>query len=192
MSQKINTNLFPKNSGYSFRDSDGTIIAGQSWPDVIGRLKWYRKHVGRPEGGAEEEVMAFACQQNPGLCSNEDDRYKQAVEKASLKERILRWLAFVLSVQAKGELGFVGDDERRQRADICATCPRNEALPSGCQSCNAALKELEGKIIGGRFHDARMHGCGVLGEYLPVVTNLQVVAVYNAALPGHCWRKIKE
>jgi hypothetical protein len=185
----INPNMYPK-GGYVFKESDGTSIVGSTWEGVVARVARYRQRAGLPAGDPTAEVYRQACANNPGLCTNDNGQYTKQMVTTSLKVRILSWLRNVLNDQSvPGRLEFVGEEERRNRAAICAKCPKNGSLPTGCQSCNSALEEIRKKIIGSRFHDARLQGCETLGEYLPVSTHLVSQTVENGELPGNCWRK---
>lgn len=184
----INPNVFPK-GGFVFKDSDGTPIVGNSWEGVIARVAKYRARAGLAPGDPRAEVIAQACATNPVLCVHDNGEYGRKIVSASLKTRILKWLRDALAYKEAGHMEFIEEEERKRRAAICAACPKNGALPTGCQSCNQALDEIRKKIIGGRFFDARLQGCEVTGEYLPVSTHIVVHAVDLPEAPGNCWRK---
>ena len=185
MTLAINTNVYPKGGGFVFIESDGTKIVANTWDGVIAKVARYRTRAGLPAGDPRTEVIAQACSKNPGMCSQDNGEYKAKMVAASLKNRILLWLRDALAMHQE----FVDDGERQRRAAICAGCPRNGQLPGGCQSCQQALDEIRKKIIGGRFFDARLHGCEVTGEYLPVSTHLVLYTVDLPEAPGNCWRK---
>jgi len=183
--KKINPNLYP-HDGYYFVDSDGARIFGDTWNGVVVRVKKYRERAGLPPGNPMEEVMAAACARNPGYCHEANSVSAEQLTKATLKSRILKWLSDFRKIPNKQ---FVGWDLVHARADVCARCPKNTALPGGCASCRAAVKEARTAIIGDRPIDARLNACVVLGED-PVVTGyFEMQTVENSELPAECWRK---
>lgn len=184
----LNQNVFPK-TGYQFKDSDGTLIVGDTWGGVIARTKAYRKRAGLPEGDAASEVTAQACANNPGICRNEDGAYRQKLAEATLKTRVLQYLNGMRGLQAKGPIPWVSEAERAERANICAKCPLNTALPEGCSSCKKAVNELRKAVVGKRFIDGRLNGCVAMGEDIAVSTHIDHLRVSNGELPAHCWRK---
>lgn len=182
----LNANIFPK-TGFFFKDADGVKHVADSWPGVIARLKAYRRRRGQPEGDAAAEVVAQACAREPIICMNDGAQHAAAVHKASLKSRILSWLT---AVRGNTEKRFVEQDLARQRADICAKCPRQVHLPGGCASCTNTVVGLRKEILGPhRFLDGRLHECDVLNEDNQVTIHIDMQAVENPELPGHCWRR---
>ena len=186
--QGINSNVFPK-GGFVFLDENGVNHNGGSWAGVIGKVRNYRQRAGVPVGDVAAEVIAQACRTNPGLCREDSPAYAEALQKATLKTRVLRWISTFRERAEKEPLIFVSDEERKQRANVCAVCPHNDSLPGGCASCAKALKELRKKVIGARLDDARLQACGWLGEDLPSAVHLEQVRVTYDALPANCWRK---
>lgn len=187
---KINSNIFPK-GGHRFKDRDGTTITGGSWPGVIARLRGYRKKNNIPEGDAEHEVMEQACINNPSICHYDDGQTAAAVKVVNLKSRVLQWFS-KLRAQAAREPLLIGDQENAtNRANVCAGCPQNAALPDGCSSCKAAVKELRIAVIGSLPADGRLvhRGCNILGADLSTQVWLDLVTVDNPDLPGCCWRR---
>lgn len=187
--QTINSNVYPK-GGYVFTDSDGTRHPGDSWPGVIARVRKYRERAGLPVWNVAAEVVAQACRNNPGLCREENAAYREQLNKSTLKTKVLKWLTAFRELTRAQPPVFVPDAERIQRAGVCAVCPLNQELPTGCSSCVKALMELRKPIIGGRPLDGRLHACAALGEDLPTSIYLDQLRTNNGALPGNCWRKI--
>jgi len=190
MSLSLNTNVYPK-TGYQFKDGDGVLHVSDSWDGVIARVKMYRQRRGIAVGDPASEVTAYACANNPGLCRQENEANKQALKVASLKTRVLQYLSGLRSMKEREPLPFVTDAERAARANVCASCPKNAALPDGCSSCKKAVSELRKTVIGDRFVDGRLNGCVVMGEDLPSAVHIDHTRVDNPELPGHCWRKIQ-
>lgn len=183
----LNQNIYPK-SGHFFKDAEGVKHVGDSWPGVIARLKAYRRRRGQPEGDAAAEVVAQVCAREPILCQPDSGaQHAAAIRKASLKSRILSWL---VSVRGNTDKRFVEQSLARQRADICAKCPKNVPLPSGCASCTNTVMGLRKEILGpGRFIDGRLNECDCLTEDIPITVHIDMIALDNPDLPGHCWRR---
>lgn len=186
--RQINRNLFPKD-GFCFKDQDGVRIFAATWAGVITRVTNYRARHGFPIGNVEEEVMNQACKNNPGYCTDENAAYTHEVSRASLKNRVLLWFLQMRKRKESESIGITSDAEARSRAAVCAGCPMNQNLPSGCSSCKQAVEESRKQLIGSRFVDGRLDSCQVLGEELNTTIHLDLVRVENNALPGNCWRK---
>jgi hypothetical protein len=182
----INPNVYP-HGGMYFQDSDGSKHVGQTWPGVIARVQAYRKRQGRPVDTVANEVIFQACNRTPNLCVEDNGVTQAQVKVASLKSRVLQWLAKLREV--KEPRMYVDTGLQMARTDVCLRCPNHQGLPGGCGTCVAALKALKEEIVGTRPFDKRLEACSVSGEYLPVATWLDDPAVANDALPGHCWRK---
>lgn len=186
--RSLNPNLHSKR-GFMFQDSDGAKINGDTWAGVIRRVENYRKRAKLPPGNPTEEVINQACSHEPVLCVEQDPRNLLALKKASLKSRVLAWLAGWRAKKATEQLPFVPNHLAHSRTAVCAGCPMNQALPDGCASCKAVVKATRDEIIPGRFQDGRLNACMVLGEDLPTSVHLDLVTVDNGELPGHCWRR---
>lgn len=186
--RRVNVNVWPK-SGYTFRNSDGTVINGESWKSVIARVKAYRKRNNLPEGNADVEVHEAACRMNPTICTEETPEQAHAKKVVSIKSRLLIWLGKKSRENKNVQLEYVSSEEATRRADICASCPFNTAIPDGCASCRATLKELRQSVVGMRVLDKRVIGCLVSGEDLPSAVWLNSQTADNPELPPHCWRK---
>jgi len=187
--RRININMYPKN-GYKFKGADGVLFVGTSWINVMARVADYRKRNGLPAGNVEDEVHQYACIFNPEYCNEITPTQIEATRTASLKGRVLSWLARVVKGRESGTIKLVSQDEAQARAATCAGCPRNTPFADGCSSCRAVVKEYRNQILGGaRAQDARIHGCSILGEDLPISTYIDETRVNDSELPGHCWRK---
>jgi len=184
--QRINVNLYPK-SGYRYKEPDGTLIIGPNWRAVIVKVIAYRKRNNLPLGNPEVEVNAQACQNNASLCHEDSSVTREKRKEVSLKGRVLNWFNDI----RRGGITFVAEHVMRERANVCANCPKNLSLPEGCASCKGAVKELRRIVLDGKPVDERItfHGCAVLGSDPSVDVWLDRVTVENPELPAHCWRK---
>lgn len=181
-------NLYPR-EGYYYKNADGARIVGTSWPNVMAKVAAYRKRAGIPVGDVEAEVSAQACARNPSHCADLNEATIHHTKVASLKGRVLQYLSFIRGRVPGNRVPWASEHDARNRANCCAQCPHNMALPEGCSSCRAAVRAMQKEILGGRRIDARLNGCAILGESLPVSTYVEHDVVDNGELPGHCWRK---
>lgn len=189
--KRINVNLYPKD-GYFFIDRDQSIHRGKDWSEVIARVKAYRKRNKIEPGDPDQEVHDQACQRNSNLCHDENpEQIKTELRKTSMKGRVLKWLSELRKLRSKRELQYVPEQEAKERAQICASCPNNTPYPAGCGSCKAAVKASREEILGPRVVDGRLNGCNVLGEDTATSAHVEQVRVNNAELPANCWRKQK-
>jgi hypothetical protein len=188
MRKTINVNLYPRD-GYFFKDADGAVIRATDWPKVKRKVAAYRTRAGRPVGNVDAEVDAQACMRNPAHCAEISDATLHQTKVSSMKGRVLQYLSFIRGLIPGNRLPWANPRDAANRAAVCASCPNNTALPEGCSSCRAAVREMQKEILGGRTLDARLNGCCVLGESLPVSVWVDHDVVDSAELPPHCWRK---
>lgn len=185
--KKINNNIYPP-GGYRFKETDGAWIDAQSWGGVVRKVREYRKRNKMPAGDPDAEVVEQVCQSYPGLCWEVDEETKKARTVVNLKGRMLLGYRDL----QKTRVEFVPPEVARDRGNVCARCPKNVELPTGCISCKLALQELRGSLIGNRPVDDRLvaHGCSVLGTELAALVHLDQPTIDNPALPkGICWRR---
>jgi len=186
--KRINNNIYPKD-GHWYREKDGAKIRADSWAGVIVRLIAYRKRAGYAPGSPAEEVIAQACSRNPIICTDDNGQQESLVKRATLKSRILSWMALARKHKAEQKIEYVDAKTAADRAQICAGCRFNASLSEGCASCRQALSEMRNEVLGRRTIDNRLQGCLVLGEDLPTAAHLERETVDNAELPDNCWRK---
>jgi hypothetical protein len=186
--RQVNPNLSPK-SGYFFKDKDGARIVANSWAGVIVRVQAYRKRAGYPPGDPAGEVMTQACAREPVICTDEGTMHQNALKKASLKSRVLGWMGLARKHRAEQKLNYVDAATAAARAEVCARCPQNTPLPTGCASCTSALQEMRNEVLGRRNLDKRLNACLVLGEDMQTAAHLERETADIAELPAHCWRK---
>jgi hypothetical protein len=188
--KKINPNLYPKD-GYFFKESDGSLHRGKNWREVVAKVTEYRKLKGLTPGSVVREVMAQACQRNPNLCHEETTEPRPRTP-VPLKALVLRWMFKLAQGKTPGSISLVKPEDARNRADVCAGCPFNQAL--GVNSCSACKQSMDAhrKIIfeGRAKFDGRLGGCKALAVDLGSFVWLDYPRVDNEALPAHCWSKI--
>jgi hypothetical protein len=184
----ININLYPRD-GYWFKESDGAVIRGASWGGVIRKVAAYRQRAKYPIGNVEAEVNAQACARNPSHCAELSEATVQQTKIVSLKGRVLKYLSFLRGL-LPNRIPWVDATTARNRANVCASCPHNTALPEGCSSCRAAVKAMRLEVLGNRrVQDHRLNACDLLGEDLPTSCHVDHDVVDMPELPGHCWRR---
>lgn len=187
--RRINVNLYPKD-GHWFLERDGARIRSTTWGGVIARVRAYRVRNKMPVGDPDAEVHEQACQRNANLCSTVDDATIHARRVVSMKGKMLGWLNALRKTQEQTPSTFVDPTEAHRRADICAQCPQNAHLSSGCGSCKAALAEMRRAVIGShRSVDHRLGGCLLTGEDLPASVHIDQTRLDLPAAPQACWRK---
>jgi hypothetical protein len=186
---RIKKNLSPKD-GHYFKETDNSIHRANSWGGVIKKVTRYRALNHLPPGNPEQEVFSQACAREPTLCYHESRVTVEHRQTASLKGRVLAWLSH--RMRNPGALAFTSDPaEPARRAQICATCPKNVALPEGCSSCRKVVVALRKEVLKGRAVDGRLNACAVIGQDNATSVHLDDVALPDHELPDHCWRKAR-
>lgn len=187
--QKINVNLFPK-SGYVFKDKDGTQhVSTRSWRDVINRVESYRRLNKLPIGEPEKEVLAQACERNPGHCYEDAAAPAVSAPRSSLKSAVLSWLASLR--RTKDNLTFVSAETAAARTETCANCPCNVPLKQGCAPCQTFIAEMRKSLLRDRKVDSRLNSCDKFSRDTGVMVHLDSVAERRDDLPDPCWLKVK-
>lgn len=187
--KKVNVSIAPK-TGYFFIEKDGTPVRGtNSWRSVVARVIAYRKRNSLPPGDPRAEVNAQACEREPNSCNDtEDPVTTAALRVASLKGRVLAWLA---SIRGRRDSVLWGDGENAAaRTAVCLGCPAHTAIGAGgCGACKKALGEVRRDLLGPRHLDPRAAGCLILGEDVGVNVWLDQPTSANPELPACCWRR---
>jgi len=183
---RVNVNCVNPDELY-FVDTDGARLRGDSHRSLLARIVAYRERRGAPAGNPAEELQAQLAGRNPGLVRAGANLGPVPKQGLSFKGRILTWLAEIR--KRKDSLSIVRDSDRNARVNICAGCPHNKPVASGCASCKEVIAESRNEIIGRRAVDKRMGACQILGEELSVSTWTDDVAVENNELPNFCWRR---
>lgn len=186
--RKLNPNLFPKD-GFWFKNGDGVKLAAATLKDLVVRVIAYRKRARQEPGDPANEVVGQICERNPVLCYNDAGSMEVALKKASLKSRVLAWMALARRHAKESKIEFVDFQTSQARAAVCAKCPLNVAFEQGCASCNETQNEIRKEVMGRRVLDQRLMSCLVLGEDMKMAAHMERETVDNGDLPAHCWRK---
>lgn len=186
---RINVNLYPKD-GYVFKERDGSIHrSSRSWKDLIARVTAYRRINKKDPGDPEKEVHAQACANNPSYCAESEGTPVVSTNRSTLKGLVFKWLGEMRRI--KDKLPFVNTQNVTLRAQVCATCPFNVPLKSGCAPCHQFVSEMRKSILNGREIDGRLNSCDKLARDVAVLVHLDLPTEQNDSLPDHCWMKRK-
>jgi hypothetical protein len=202
---KLNLNMRPT-GGYWFIEHDGTKIHGKNWTTLTLAVAKYRTRNGLAPGDPAAEVRAQVCARTP-QCTDANPEpappvppvivtigKPQRSDPHTIKSRVLQWLtAKRTEKQRHGTIHpKVNPGEAGARAAVCRECSQNKEIASGCGSCQVALREFRGEVLGDntRNLDKALGGCGIIGSDLQVAVHLDEIRMDNPALPAHCWRKV--
>lgn len=175
-------------------------IEGGSYKEVAERLLGYRLANGFPPGNPLGEVHAYVCGNWPHFCDEPvplavPDHNPKAPAPAHLSYRVLQFLNQLWRRQAGAPRELAGDMLARQRAEVCARCPRQRSwTDGGCGTCIEQAQRVGYVYRAGRNSgiDKELLGCTILGQdnrtavwsqNLPDITPEQ-----RAELPPTCWR----
>jgi len=167
-----------------FRDEDLRVHVGTSWADLIDKVRDYRARVSKPPGNPEQEIFEQVCKNNPGSCR--ETSADRVLPTDDLHKRILRWLSN--TAEGRKKLRFVSEALARERAAICAGCPRLRGWRGACGTCAASADKIMNELLKGKTHFDQPRGCGSLREDPRVSVWLDQPPVLGN-LPANCWRK---
>jgi hypothetical protein len=179
--------------GFHFPEpfNGGTVrIEGGSYEEVARRLLQFRIDNGIAPGNPLDEVYEYVCGKWPHFCraaSTEPPATRPSV--LPFTHRVVHWLSqFVRAVPSSSS---VTAQEAARRASICASCPNNRRVETGCASCLDNIERVSFVWLRGRERDQRLGGCTALGQHNGVAVH---AAQWHddpaaATLPAHCWRK---
>jgi hypothetical protein len=190
MSIRPNPNLYP-DGGYIFVEGDGTQFRGESWRDLISKVKSYRERNGRPTGDPEADIFAQYCSRMPNHCKDTRNvPVQNSSHSLSLNQRVLQFIATLLERKRRSPIPRVPDSEAAERATICASCPRQKSLVQTCQQCLTTVAQGRKVVLDGQpSHHQGLLACEALGEDLPLTVHIEQPPVSDDKVPSHCWRK---
>lgn len=204
--RRVNFNVVPAD-GYFFKDPSGPTFHGHTWPEVVARLKHYRRRNRLPLGDPANEVADQALARNPHLLRpattprvpGRPKPYNRSgavpvpkkPARVSLKAKTFTWLRAILrrKQEQNGELQFVAQDVQKARLSTCNGCPKKQEVPGGCASCSKAYAVLRSEVLDKRPFKKDQLSCAVLGADLQTMAWLDEVTIENGELPDTCWRK---
>lgn len=193
MSIRPNQNLYP-DGGYIFIEGDGTRFRGESWRDLIAKVKSYRERNKKPPGNPEDEVFSQYCVRMPSHCK--DMRHvpvQSAGHSLTLNQRVIQSIANLMEWKRRAPIARVPDSEAAERAAICASCPRQKTLVQSCQQCLTTVKHGRKVILDGAPSQHQgLLACEALGEDLPITVHIEQPPVAQDKVPAHCWRRAKK
>lgn len=172
-----------------FKDDKGVIHTGNSWANLILKVGQYRSRNGLPQGDPEKEVLTQACERYPDRCLDTKNRKLPALAD-DLNLRVLSWIVATFE-RYKNSAVFATETEARQRAAVCAACPRQHNWRNKCGSCAARADDLKRKLLAEKhttFSD-KLEGCLALGEDCRTSVWIAQPGIEGDRLPANCWRK---
>lgn len=208
MALEPNPGLHPP-LGFLFKEGDGTRFRGTSWPEVIEKVRQYREQHGKPAGDVSGDVFRQVCKNSPQYCRDESAPKVRKPSPRDVKPdgprpaahpgvaaggnvvaAVTNWIARLMNLKRKGQLGFVPVPEARRRAAICAQCPKQTSVTGSCGGCMNALRASKAIILSGQgVVEKAISGCKALGEDTSVSIHLVQGASGEGSLPANCWRK---
>lgn len=198
--KRFNRNLYPTGGRY-FLDEDGVKHKGDNWDQLTLKVTNYRKKAGKPPGDPKAEIQAQVCARLPHYCQEDAAGpppitqiprsvvIREPIGSGRLTERVVKWLASMLSTLRAGGVGRVSRSEASKRAAVCAQCPMNRGLNQSCGTCNRSRREAANALVKGERVNAELGGCRVLGVDNSVAVHLDLPRDNSEGLPGHCWRR---
>lgn len=191
VSVRPNPNLYP-DGGYLFVEGDGTKFRGESWKNLISKVRDYRQRNKRPAGDPESEIFSQYCSRMPSHCKNMSTGpvVIQGSHSISLNQRVLQFIANLLEWKRKAAIPRVADSVAAERAAVCAACPHNKPLVQTCQTCVKSVAHGRKVVLdGAASHHQGLLACDVLGEDLPLTVHIEQPKVPEGRVPPYCWRK---
>lgn len=191
-----NLNLYPP-GGYSYEDPTAGVLTGGNWPEVILKLRDFRRRSRQPIGKPEVDVFTQFCERNPEYCRPSaapgTDQLGVAVEVRDVPfpRRVLNWVAATFTRINRGKLPFVSQEEAYRRANICANCPHQSVWNTLCSGCNKNIHLLVDEVMKDRKETAvcrGLQGCTVHNEDVRLAVHLDQPESQNPTKPGFCWR----
>lgn len=189
MALSFNPNLWP-DGGWFFKDADGVKHVASSFPALINTVTEYRKRRSQPPGDVEQEITVQLCGRNRGFCKDTNPGPIPEMPSPTLHQKVLDYLTTMTQEKRLKRLKRVSDDVARQRAEVCARCPRQRAHPSTCGGCLQSIANSRKALLDGQdpVH-AGIQTCSVLQEDAATMVHFDVGRRNDPGLPPQCWRR---
>lgn len=187
----FNLNLYPPD-GYMFEDVDGSFHRSTGWKALEAKVREYRSINGKPPGEPWNEIMAQLCAKLPDHCS-ETTQTRVEQLNVSFNQRVIEWFIKILASKREKKLVFSDPKEAFRRAQICARCPLQRNINTGCAACIETVEKSREALLSGRIKQTgELKFCSELAEDTQSAVNIVVPGVVNGKLPANCWRKAAE
>ena len=191
-----NLNLYPPD-GYSYEDPKAGLIQGGNWPEVVLKLRDFRRRSKQPIGKPEVDVFEQFCARNPEYCRPSaapgQDTLGVQIEtrEVSFPVRVMNWLASAFTRVNRGLTKFVSQEEAYRRASVCASCPHQAVWTTLCTGCHKNIHLLVDEVMKDRKETAvckGLQGCTVHNEDVRLSVHLDQPESTGTKKPTHCWR----
>jgi hypothetical protein len=180
----------------------GVRIEGNDPSHLVANVRKHLRGNGiKPPEGLAEIVEHDICQRELVPCTKQD----RARVWTTVKSGTDALLAAVKSFAATGESPKVDQQEAERRASICASCPLNVPLDTGCQECKAKgrnflrLLRAAARTLGSALglhtrQDARLKQCADCRCELRLKVHVRFSALppppanLRSRVPSKCWQ----
>lgn len=172
-------------------EGNGVQFRGESWKDLMNKVRDYRARNNIPVGNVEEEVWSQYCARMPQHCQSPSRPVPPANHHSmTLNQRVLHSLAKIMERRRKAAIPRVEDREAQRRAEICKACPFHKPLVRSCEACVRVIDSTRKAVLeSGPSQHQNLLACAVLGEDLPLTVHIEQPTESNSDLPPNCWRK---
>jgi hypothetical protein len=189
-----NPNLYPTD-GWYFMDANATRHPASGSANGLNALVAvvtdYRKRNKIPLGDPRTEVIVQLCSRQPGFCRDSDPSVPPPkLMNSQFGQKVLEWINRMVRDKRDGKLRRVSDSEATRRAEICARCPKQVALPLTCNTCSENVAKLRKGLLDNRtpVHQG-LGGCIIFDDDLQTVVHFETGTAPNVDIPNSCWRK---
>ncbi len=146
---------------WTFRESDGTVLRGGDFGNLVNEVMRYRIKMGMPTANLADEV-------EDGICRQKDIQCRPADPAPAGEARSITVADVWRFLQTIGEwvkdARFEEQAEAERRAEICAGCFANVPVDTHCWGCTGVFA-LVHNVIGDRKTrmDESLKNCAVCG-----------------------------
>lgn len=191
MALVFNPNLYPP-GGWFFKDASGVRHTGSGLNSLVNAVTQYRQRNGFPLGDPYAEVVTQLCSRAQGFCKDPTQTTVPTPRTpAHLGQKLLDRLSALVREKRFGRIKKVPDHEAQRRAEICAHCPKQTALPLTCGACIADVEKMRRGILDRDPIHQGIQACAVWQDDLQVAVHLETGGSNHSELPSNCWRKTK-
>jgi hypothetical protein len=185
--------MVPPNGWHYQQPYQGVLrkIEGSGYTDLIDQITKYRIDHGITLGNPENDYEAWLCSNYPANCNRSTQEAPAETKKPrTFRERVTSWAANRYA--RAGTVNLVSQEVANQRAEICSTCPYNQAWREGCPPCIEATDRTLLLIRQNKKPERAVLGCAIAGHdnsaacFMPEPL-LRHRKAYTDQLPGFCW-----
>jgi hypothetical protein len=186
----FNPNLYP-DGGWWFKDAEGTKHKANSFDNLVKTVIEYRQRRAQDVGNPTQEITVQLCGRHRGFCKDTHPPGPMPeTPNGNLMAKILNFMGWLIQEKRLGHIRLIDRNVALARANICAQCPRQRALPTTCGSCKSSVATSRRGILDG--NDPVHQGiavCSALEEDVCTVVHLAVPQRHDETLPAACWRR---